>query len=121
VRRLLLVDDELEISQLAAEYLAASGWKSDPVTTLAQAERLVDAGGPYDAAVIDWVIGGSTARGLLERVHLRQPTCRVLLASGHGVDILRDNPQGVPVIRKPYTLRALAARLDALAPVGTER
>ncbi len=121
VRRLLLVDDELEIAQLAAEYFSSLGWDAKCAASVAEAERLIDKSGQFDVAVIDWVIGGSTARGLIERLEARQPRCRVLLTSGHGVDILRDNSEGVPVLRKPFTLRALALRVAALVPPGTER
>lgn len=121
MRRLLLVDDELEIAQLAAEYFSSLGWDARAASSVSEAERLIDKSGPFDAAVIDWVIGGSTARGLIERLETRQPRCRVLLTSGHGVDILRDNSEGVPVLRKPFTLRALARRVEALLPAPQER
>lgn len=121
MHRLLLVDDELEIADLAAEYLSSKNWTAVAVSTVADAEHAIDTMGPFDVAVIDWLIGRSTARGLLERLAQRQPTCRVLLTSGHGRDILRDNPQGHPVIRKPYSLRTLEARVDALLPRAQER
>ena len=121
MRRLLLVDDESEIAQLAAEYFSSLGWTALSASTVAEAERIIDRQGPFDVAVIDWVIGGSTARGLIERVEARHPRCRVLLASGHGVELLRDNSEGVPVIRKPFTLRALALRVESLLPAVHER
>ena len=121
MRNLLLVDDELEIADLAAEYLSSKNWNTIAVTTVAEAEHAIDTMGPFEVAVIDWLIGRSTARGLLERLAMKQPNCRVLLTSGHGRDILRDNPQGVPVIRKPYSLRTLEARVDALLPPRRER
>jgi len=121
VRRLLLVDDESEIAKLAAEYFTALGWEAKYAASVAEAERLIDKSEPFDVAVIDWVIGGSTARGLIDRLDTRQPRCRVLLTSGHGVDILRDNSEGVPVLRKPYTLRSLGGSVEALLPPRSAR
>ncbi len=121
MRKLLLVDDELEIAELASEYLSSKAWTTVAVTTVAEAEHAIDTLGPFDVAVIDWLVGRSTARGLLERLATKQPECRVVLTSGHGRDILRDNPQGIPVIRKPYSLRTLEARVDALLPTRRER
>jgi DNA-binding response OmpR family regulator len=69
---------------------------------------------PFQAAVVDWVIEGSSARRLLERIKTFQPKCQILLTTGHGAEMISEAHVGLPMIRKPYPMRALALRLDAL-------
>ena len=113
-RRVLLLDDEPEIVFVAAEYLEALGWDALRCVTLAEAETAVARANALDAAVLDWVLSGSSARSLVGRLRARHPRCRVLLATGLGSDAVDERELGIPVIRKPYTMHALASRLDQL-------
>jgi DNA-binding response OmpR family regulator len=114
-RRVLLVDDEPEIVRVAAEYLTALGWDPKVATTLAEAERIAELRIPLQAAVVDWVIEGSSARRLIERLGTYQPQCPILLTTGHGSELLSEAVMGLPMIRKPYSMKTLSLRLEALA------
>lgn len=112
--RVLLLDDEPEIVYVVGEYLATLGWQTIQCASLSEASAAVAQSRAFDAAVIDWVVGGSSARLLIEQLQKRHPKCAVLLATGLGADMLDEREVGLPVIRKPYTMRALASRLDGI-------
>ena len=109
---MLLLDDEPEIVYVAGEYLSALGWQTTRCSSMAEAYRAVADLPAFDAAVLDWVVGGSSVRGLLAKLRTRHPGCQVLLATGLGREIVDEDELGLPVIRKPYTMRDLAALLD---------
>ena len=58
--------------------------------------------------------GGVDGRDLAREARERYHVPRVLLMSGHAP--LRDEPDGIPLLRKPFTLAQLAAALDGVRP-----
>lgn len=112
--RVLLLDDEPEIVYVVGEYLATLGWQTIQCKSMPEASAAVAQSRALDAAVIDWVVGGTSARALIEQLQKRHPRCVILLATGLGSDVVDERELGLPVIRKPYTMRAIASRLDAL-------
>lgn len=112
--RILLLDDEPEIVFVTAEYLSDQGWLPIRCASTAEAEAAITHGPALDAAVLDWVVGGASARGLIEKLRNRHPRCRILLATGFGSDVVDEADLGVPIIRKPFTMRGLSLRLETL-------
>jgi len=81
--RILLVDDEQELSSALAERLNMRGIDTDWVTTGDDALRKADAG-RYDLAVLDMrmpVMGGLELKALLQA---RDPNLKFIFVTGYG-------------------------------------
>lgn len=115
-RRVLVVDDRPENTELAAELLARAG---HAVATAQSGEealvRLADT--PFDIVVTDLTMAGMTGLELAVLVRQRYPAVRLVLATGWG----ELDPAVVPpdtfdaVIAKPYRMAVL---LEAVANPG---
>ena len=122
---LLLVEDEVLIRAIVAEYLREEGWTVLEAGDAIEAKRLLAA----DDATIDFVLtdihmpGGENGLDLARHVHAHHPSVPVLLASGNTAAISASDLDGEQFIAKPYDLRTLAATIRALRaqddePVG---
>lgn len=115
-KRILLVDDDTELSELLAEYLANEGYE---VETAASAERAIEyfaAGRAYDICVFDIMMPGLSGLELLQQVRPRMQT-PVIMLTGRGDDI--DRILGLEMgaddyLPKPANPRELLARIKAV-------
>jgi DNA-binding response OmpR family regulator len=117
-QRLLIVDDEIDVLGIVSEYLEALGYHVIGAMSgreaLAQIER---ADGTISAAVIDWSLPDVSGREVIRSLRDRQPTCPVVVTTGHSADVVSDELAGqhaTAVLRKPFTMRSLAVRVEAL-------
>jgi hypothetical protein len=118
--RVLLVDDEPLIVELACEILQESGWTvlahTDPHAALGRFQE--DPGG-IDLALIDLNMPGLGGVELAHSLLALRPRLPVVIATGFGPqaldDALRNHP-GVSVLRKPYGLDELVAHLAERLP-----
>ncbi len=94
-----------------------------------EALRLLDAHPEIDLLLTDVVLPAMDGPRLAEQARRRRPGLPVLFASGYtGGAAAPDRllPPGAPLLQKPYTLVALAAKLHdvteaaALRPAGLE-
>lgn len=115
---LLLVDDEEDVLLVVTEFLIAQGYR---VVTAASGrdaiERIEGATTPFDVAVIDWTLPDVAGGALVEHVREAQPDCAIIVTTGHSDEVLADTIFGVLadiVVRKPFTMRALAAQVESL-------
>ncbi len=119
-RRVLLIDDEADITDALGAFLQAWGVDSEPAGGEAEAERALqaaaDQGRPFDALVCDFRLADG-ADGLAAAMRLRarfDPTLPLLLITGETSPerLQRVRDAGVPVLFKPIDperlLRALA-------------
>ncbi len=121
--RLLLLDDEPTIQQIAAEMLQHLGHSvvlvKDGATALQTYKQAMDAGHPFDAVILDLAIpGGKGGREIIEDLRLLDPKVLALVSSGYSEDPIVKNCQQYGfsgVLMKPYNLKALEA---ALACIG---
>jgi PAS domain S-box-containing protein len=115
-RRVLVVDDNNEVAELAAALFAELGWKTVTAADAAEALALLHGGERVDLVFSDIVMpGGMTGLDLARAVRERLPGVRVLLATGYSGQLAALGPEaGVEVLQKPYRLDELA---DAIARV----
>ncbi len=109
--RLLVVEDDLAVTQLLETALEARG---ADVTVATTAEELTSAllGGPYDAALIDLSPIAADAAGAIKRLRARHPNARVILITGNADALpvtLAD--ETVELVRKPFEMREVLAVL----------
>ncbi|MFA7665868.1 MAG: response regulator transcription factor [Burkholderiaceae bacterium] len=113
--RVLLVDDDLELSSLLAEYLASDGFDTETAGDgETGAQRALEGG--FDIVVLDVMMPGIDGIETLKRIRTRS-TMPVLMLTARGDDV--DRIVGLELgaddyVPKPCTPRELAARLRAI-------
>jgi DNA-binding response OmpR family regulator len=113
--RVLLVDDDVELSEMLREYLGHEGFDVD-VTHDGESGVERALGGDYDIAVLDVMMPGISGIEALRRIRVtsRLP---VLMLTARGDDL--DKVMGLELgaddyVPKPCTPRELVARLRAI-------
>lgn len=113
--KILLIDDDVELSQLVVDYLTLDGFvleqATDGVSGLAKAQT-----GQYQLILLDVMLPGIDGLSLLRQ--LRQSSyCPVLMLTARGDDI--DRIIGLELgaddyLAKPFNPRELSARVKAI-------
>lgn len=81
--KVLLVDDEEELSLVMAERLQLRGFDAEGVTSGEEAlERLLEKA--FDVAVIDIKMPGIGGLDLMKEIQKKHPDTKVILFTGHG-------------------------------------
>ncbi len=118
--RILIVDDEPDVREVLQEFLRSRG---HAVTALASGRevldglRRADAGdasgiGGLDVALVDWHMPGISGRDVVEALRDIRPSVEIIVTTGEVAEALRGiAPE--QILRKPFSLRALARRLEA--------
>jgi CheY-like chemotaxis protein len=120
--RILVMDDELPLRELAALVLARSGHQVETVADGAEAiqtyQTAFQSGEPFDAVIMDLTIpngmGGQEAIGELLQI---DPNIRAIVCSGYSNDPVMANFRDYGfsgIVPKPYTLDDLARAVDEL-------
>ena len=120
-RRVLVVDDDIEVADLAGQLLEGCGYTVKLVHRAKAALDLLDSGEPVDLLFSDIIMpGGMNGVQLAEEVRRRFPALPILLSTGYSDANPEVSAKGLPIIVKPYNADALCARLGELlqAPHG---
>lgn len=111
---ILVVDDRLEVAELAQTMLESLGYRVSMVNSPAEALQLIRAGRPVDLLFTDLIMPGSMNGVVLAREAKRMlPTIKVLLTTGYASESLeRHGADGeFPVLDKPYRHDELARKI----------
>jgi PAS domain S-box-containing protein len=111
--RVLVVEDDTFVAELAAGMLSELGFESTVTHSAKEAlDRL--AGGEKPKLVFTDIVmpGGITGVELARKVRERFPELPILLTTGYSEQVGSD--AGFPVLQKPYELDALAGALSKL-------
>jgi len=115
--RVLVVDDEPTVLELASSRLSAAGLgvlsARDGLEALSHLRRR----GPFDVLVTDLVMPGIDGLQLAREAGEIQPGIEVLMISGHGPDVLRDYGVDVEQVRflaKPFRLVELVRAVGGI-------
>ncbi|WP_315838275.1 response regulator transcription factor [Bradyrhizobium prioriisuperbiae] len=114
--RLLIVEDNVELSQLLAKGLLAAGYAADIVDTAAEARAALTAV-HYAALVLDLGLPDGDGLAILREIrHRRDPLPVLVLTARSGIEDrvggLRSGADDYLV--KPFALEELVARLEAI-------
>ncbi|MCC7052722.1 MAG: response regulator transcription factor [Gemmatimonadaceae bacterium] len=114
--RLLLVEDDPELSRTAAEYLRRTGFSVDAVLDGAGAMRMLRMNA-YDAVVLDIRLPDADGFDICRQLRSMGSEARVLMATAR--DAVEDRVLGLDIgaddyLVKPYAMAELAARIRAL-------
>jgi PAS domain S-box-containing protein len=111
--RILVVEDDTFVAELAADMLSELGFESTVAHSAKEAlERL--AGGDKPKVVFSDIVmpGGLTGIELARKLRERFPELPILLTTGYSEQVAASH--GFPVLQKPYQLEALADALGSL-------
>jgi two-component system response regulator CpxR len=113
--RVLVVDDDLELCEMLAEYLAPEGFDVDSVANGAQGAQQALQGG-YDVVVLDVMLPGLNGLDALRQIRgTSQVPVLMLTAKGDEVDRIVGLELGADdYLPKPFNPRELVARLRAI-------
>jgi two-component system response regulator TctD len=114
--RVLIVEDNGAFAQLIAERIAKSGFDSDKVGSVAQAEHAIKSV-DYAAIVLDLGLPDSDGLTLLRQLRQRGDSTPVLITTAR--NNLEDRVRGLregadDYLAKPFSIDELIARLQAL-------
>jgi nitrogen-specific signal transduction histidine kinase/CheY-like chemotaxis protein len=111
--RVLVVEDDAFVAELAAGMLAELGFQSSVVHSAKEALERLAAGDRPQLVFTDVVMpGGITGVELARKIRDRFPEMLVLLTTGYSEQV--TGTHGFPVLQKPYELDALAGALSDL-------
>ncbi|MET0209935.1 MAG: PAS domain S-box protein [Burkholderiaceae bacterium] len=105
--RVLLVEDDAEVRQVAQQFLLTMGCAVTPCATAEAALEVLDANTAFDLLLSDISLGpGLRGTELAQRVEQRLPQLPVLLMSGFSQE-LAGASSGRELLQKPYIREAL--------------
>ena len=108
--RILVVEDEEAVRELAREILFEQGFEVECAGSLAEARAAVEAAPGFDLLFTDMALPDGDGLNLATELQEGHPELRVLLTSGY-VDHLARWPlirdRGYRLLRKPYLISAL--------------
>lgn len=109
--RVLVVEDDVAVTQLLETALEARGATVTVATNAAQFKSSLSMG-PYDAALIDLSPIAADASGALSELRTTCPEATMVLVTGNA-DVLPEVVAGVPLelVRKPFEVREVLAVL----------
>lgn len=119
--RIILMDDEEMIRDLAVKQLTMLGHKTIPVVDGNQAvdkyQELQDQGTPADLVIMDLTIpGGMGGQKAARRLLDLDPAARIIVASGYSNDPVMSNYREygfIAAVSKPFSLIELGNAIDA--------
>jgi two-component system, OmpR family, manganese sensing response regulator len=114
--QILLVDDEIELTEPLSRILKREGYQVD-VAHDGAAGSLLAAQNPYDLLILDWMMPYKTGLEICEEMRSQGNTTPVLFLTAK--DTLDDRVEGLDsgaddYLIKPFELRELLARVRAL-------
>ncbi|MEA5574833.1 two-component system response regulator RppA [Anabaena sp. UHCC 0451] len=114
--RILLVDDEVELTGPLSRVLTREGYVVDAAYHGADGSQLAQAR-TYDLLILDWMLPGKTGLEICQELRNQGQTTPVLFLTAK--DTLDDRVQGLDAgaddyLVKPFELRELLARVRAL-------
>jgi DNA-binding response OmpR family regulator len=112
----LIVDDDAELSAMAAELLQREGWAVHTVLTAGDAERALAERRP-DAVLLDVMLPDANGYELCRRWRAAQPGLGIVMCTARGEPM--DRVLGLEIgaddyLAKPFEPRELVARVRAL-------
>lgn len=114
--RILLVDDEIELTEPLSRVLNREGYAVDVAYDGAAGSELAS-GSDYDLLILDWMLPKLSGLELCQQLRLQGRTTPVLFLTAK--DTLNDRVEGLDAgaddyLVKPFELRELLARVRAL-------
>jgi len=118
----LVVDDELDILEVAATYLTEMGLTVIQARDGAEGLRMIAEHPEIDLIVTDIVMaGGMNGEDLVRRARASQPGLKVIYSSGFPAEVLAKRTMQLvegPLLRKPYQWADFVAVVQGVMETG---
>jgi two-component system, cell cycle sensor histidine kinase and response regulator CckA len=114
---ILLVEDELDLRDVSAEFLSSLGYSVTCASSGPGALDLLAAAGQIDLVITDVVMPKMSGREFANQLLQVRPNTRLLYVSGYTDDIVLQNgisKEGMFFLQKPYSLKQLAGKVQSL-------
>jgi CheY-like chemotaxis protein len=119
-RRVLVMDDEQPICELAAELLSREGYSVDTAFDGEEAIRKYaearGSGQPYDVVILDLTVrGGMGGRETVIKLAQIDPGVRAIVSSGYSQDLMMSRYREFGfcgVVSKPYSVSELSQEIE---------
>ena len=116
--RILVVEDEVLIQMLAADYLAELGLHAEIAGSAAEAtKKLLGSDVRFEAAIVDMGLPDAKGNAVIEQLRAVDPHLAIVVASGEDEASIRERFKGdnsVIVLSKPYTMDQLRSALRSI-------
>ena len=114
--RVLLVEDNEDLAQAAADVLVAAGCQVEQARTADDAMTALEGRGPFDVVLSDIRMPGSMdGIALARRIAQRGSPTGVILMTGFSAELQKARDLGLLVLPKPCPAEDLLARVHAVA------
>ncbi len=107
-RRVLVVEDNLEVGQFCNEILRDLGYSTTWAKNADEALGMLSEGGRFDVVFSDVVMPGMSGLELGQEIRRRCPSLPVVLTSGYSHVLAEDGPSGFELLHKPYAAEELS-------------
>jgi CheY-like chemotaxis protein len=114
---ILLVEDEIELRNVNAEFLSSLGYSVTCASSGPGALDLLSSAGPIDLVITDVVMPKMSGREFANQLMQIRPNTRLLYVSGYADDVVLQNgisKEGMFFLQKPYSLKQLARKVQTL-------
>lgn len=114
--KILVVDDDAELSEALAEHLTAQGYLTENCASGEDALQLLS-NFHYDLILLDWTLPGISGEEVCARFRRTGGQTPILFLTGHGDIQYLESGLGAGAddyMVKPFDIRELAARVKAL-------
>jgi two-component system cell cycle sensor histidine kinase/response regulator CckA len=117
---ILLVEDELELRNVNAEFLTALGYTVTCASNGPEALELAAIAGQIDLVISDVIMPKMSGREFADQLLQLRPNTKLLYVSGYADDVVLQNGislQGMLYLQKPYSLKHLARNVQTLLSI----
>ncbi|MGC2697011.1 MAG: ATP-binding protein, partial [Candidatus Angelobacter sp.] len=114
---ILLVEDEVDLRNVSAEFLASLGYSVTTADNAPEALQFAAKGERIDLIISDVIMPKMSGREFADWLQVLRPNTRLLYVSGYPDDVVLRNGismQGLMYLQKPYSLRQLAIKVESL-------
>ena len=115
-RKVLVVDDERDLADLAQALLASHGLETRVAYGAGEALRILAGDPAIDAVFSDVMMPGMTGLQLAEAIGSLYPSIRVVLTSGFTAPALFASHRSYPFAAKPYSIEHVIRLLGNEGP-----
>jgi len=111
-RTILFVEDEAFVRRVTAEVLSAVGYRVLTAGNAAEAAEAYDLHcGDVDLLLTDVVLPGKSGRALAQKLKQANPRLKVLLVTGYGDQMEKQNADTGTWLAKPFSLGVLLRKV----------
>jgi two-component system, cell cycle sensor histidine kinase and response regulator CckA len=120
---ILLVEDEADLRNVAAEFLSSLGYSVICASSGPDALRLARDAGAIDLVISDVVMPKMNGREFADSLLSGHPETKLLFVSGYADDVVLQaglSSQGIPFLQKPFSLRELGSKVSEMLTVHSK-